>query len=398
MSELYNPYDPAVQADPYPIYQVLREESPVYWNKEQEFWALSRFDDIWAATQDHRRFSSAKGIVVGQDLAAGMGDLMPMMIMMDPPRHSALRKLVSRAFTPRRIAEMEGSIRATARGLLGSFIERGEVDFVHEYAGPLPTIVIADMLGIPNEDRQQFRDWSDRLVQVNPNDPASVEDATNAALGLYGYFTPMLAARRANRKDDLMSALLDAEVDGETLTEEELLGFCFMLLIAGNETTTNLISNTAQILSERPETLRTIAAEHSLLPAAVEEFLRLESPVQGLARTVTEDVELHGETMRAGSKVMLLYGSANRDEREYADPESFILDRKTERGLAFGHGPHFCLGAALARLECRVAYEELLSYVPDFALADGAERLLSGPVRGYKKLPITFEPTSISAR
>jgi cytochrome P450 len=266
VSELYNPYDPAVQADPYPIYQVLREESPVYWNKEQEFWALSRFDDIWAATQDHRRFSSTEGIVVGQDLAAGMGDLMPMMIMMDPPRHSALRKLVSRAFTPRRIAEMEGSIRATARGLLGAFIERGEVDFVHEYAGPLPTIVIADMLGIPNEDRQQFRDWSDRLVQVNPNDPASVEDATNAALGLYGYFTPMLAARRANRKDDLMSALLDAEVDGETLTEEELLGFCFMLLIAGNETTTNLISNTAQILSERPETLRTIAAEHSLLP------------------------------------------------------------------------------------------------------------------------------------
>ena len=396
MPELYDPFDPRIQEDPYPVYRVLRDEMPLYRNEERGFWVLSRFDDIWNATHDHQRFSSASGIMIGQDMMGDASALMPMMIMMDPPRHDELRKLVSRGFTPRRMAAMEERIRDTSRELLAEFVSQGEADLVRDYAAPLPTIVIAEMLGVPREDRLLFREWSDQLIQGNPDDPASVERAIGGATSLYEYFGPLLAARRAHPEDDLISALLEAEVDGQKLAEEELLGFCFLLLVAGNETTTNLISNAAVLLCQHPEIRRQVTSDLDLLSAAGEEFLRLESPVQGLARTVTEDVEVRGQTLSAGDKVMLLFASANRDEREFDDPEAFVLGRRTERALAFGHGIHYCLGAALARLECRVAYEELLACAPDFALADGAQRLHSGPIRGYLHLPITFAPTRVS--
>lgn len=393
MTDLYDPYDPRVQEDPYPIYRQLRDEHPAYHNESRGFWALSRFDDIWSAVHDPRRFSSASGIVIGQDMMATAGELMPMLIMMDPPRHDELRKMVSRAFTPRRIAAMEDDVRRIARDLLGSFVERGEAEFVDEFAAPLPMIVIAEMLGVPVSDRAQFREWSDHLVQVNPDDPATMQRAIDAGMGLNNYFVPMLEARHKDPKDDLMSALLSAESDdGRKLTQEELIGFCFLLLVAGNETTTNLISNAVAILHDRPELRQEITDDPGLLPAAVEEFLRIESPVQGLARTLTEDVEIHGETMREGDKVLLLWASANRDEREFDDPDEFVLGRPLDRSLAFGHGVHYCLGAALARLECRVALEELLTTIPDYDISNGARRLLSGPIRGFDHLPVTFEP------
>ena len=394
MSDLYDPYDPRVQEDPYPVYRRLRDEHPAYHNDSRGFWALSRFEDIWSAVHDPRRFSSASGLVIGQDMMATAANVMPMLIMMDPPRHDELRKMVSRAFTPRRMAAMEDDVRRITRELVSTFIERGEVEFVHEFAAPLPMIVIAEMLGVPVSDRHQFREWSDHLVKVNPDDPATMDRAIESGMGLNNYFVPMLEQRRKDPKDDLMSALLEAESDGRKLTEEELIGFCFLLLVAGNETTTNLISNAAAILHDRPGLRRQITEDPELLPAAVEEFLRIESPVQGLARTVTEDVEMHGEVMRAGDKVLLLWGSANRDEREFDDPDEFVLGRQLDRALAFGHGVHYCLGAALARLECRVAFEELLAVIPDYDIGDGARRLLSGPIRGFDHLPVTFEPVS----
>ena len=395
MTDLYDPYDHRVQEDPYPIYRQLRDEHPAYHNESRDFWALSRFDDIWSAVHDPQRFSSASGLVIGQDMMATAREVMPMLIMMDPPRHDELRKMVSRAFTPRRIAAMEDDVRRIARDLLASFVERGEAEFVHEFAAPLPMIVIAEMLGVPVSDRGQFREWSDHLVKVNPDDPATTERAIAAGLGLNNYFVPMLEARQKDPKDDLMSALLSAESDdGRKLTQEELIGFCFLLLVAGNETTTNLISNAAAILHDRPELRREITDDPGLLPAAVEEFLRIESPVQGLARTVTEDVEMHGEVMHEGDKVLLLWGSANRDEREFEDPDEFVLGRPLDRSLAFGHGVHYCLGAALARLECRVAFEELLATIPDYDISNGASRLLSGPIRGFDHLPVTFEPVA----
>jgi len=394
MTELYDPYDPLVQQDPYPVYQRLRDERPAFRNDERGFWALSRFDDIWAATHDPARFSSAHGLVIGQDLMAEMTgeDVMPMLIMMDPPRHDELRKLVSRAFTPRRIAEMEQGVRTIARELLADFVERGEVELVHEFAAPLPMIVIAEMLGVPRSDRVQFREWSDHIVKLNPDDPVALEKTLHAALALNDYFGPMLDERAADPQDDLMSALLAAEVDGKKLSREELVGFCFLLLVAGNETTTNLITNAAAILHDRPEVRRKLEDDPELLPLAVEEFLRYESPVQGLARTMLADVELHGETLEEGDKVLLLFGSANRDEREFPDGDQFVLGRRFDRGLAFGHGIHYCLGASLARLECRVAFEELLPALPDYAVSDGASRLLSGPIRGFERLPLAFTP------
>jgi cytochrome P450 len=391
MSELYDPYDYATQENPYPAYEALREEHPVYRNEERGFWALSRFEDVRAAVNDHQRFSSAQGILIGQDLMASAGALMPMLVTMDPPRHNELRKLVSRGFTPRRMAAMADSVRAIARTLLDGFLERGACDLVQEYAAPLPAIIIAEMLGVPTEDRAQFRSWSDRLIQGNPDDPESIQDLVGAATELYSYFIPMLDARRTEPRDDLMSALLAAEVDGQHLSDEELLGFCFLLLVAGNETTTNLISNAAVILHERPDVRRHLAEHPESLDIAVEEFLRLESPVQGLARTLTADVQMHGTTMRAGDKVMLLFASANRDPREFERPEEFIVDRRTDRQLPFGHGIHFCLGASLARLECRIAYEELLARMPAYHLQPGARRVHSGPIRGFLQLPITFE-------
>lgn len=394
MTELYDPYDPRVQENPYPVYRQLRDEHPAYRNESRGFWALSRFDDIWRAVHEPLRFSSASGLVIGQDMIATAQSVMPMLIMMDPPRHDELRKMVSRAFTPRRMAEMEDNVRRITRELLSTFVERGEVEFVHEFAAPLPMIVIAEMLGVPVSDRLQFREWSDHLVKVNPDDPATMDRALEAGMGLNDYFVPMLESRREDPQDDLMSALLSAEADGKKLTQDEVIGFCFLLLVAGNETTTNLISNAAAILHDRPDLRREFTEDPSLLPAAVEEFLRLESPVQGLARTLTADVEMHGEVMREGDKVLLLWGSANRDEREFEDPDEFVLGRQLDRALAFGHGVHYCLGAALARLECRVAFEELLATIPDYSISDGASRLLSGPIRGFDHLPVTFEPVT----
>ena len=389
MAELYDPYDAAVQDNPYPIYRALRDDAPVYRNEQRGFWALSRFDDVWDAVHDHDRFSSANGIVIGQEsMASAAGDFMPMMIMMDPPRHDDLRKLVARAFTPKRIAAIEASIRSIARELLDSLDDHTAVDLVHDFAAPLPATVIADMLGVPVADRRQFREWSDCLVEGNPDDPATIERAITGAASLYRYFKPMLEDRRTRPGDDLMSALLEAQIDGEKLSSAELLGFCFLLLVAGNETTTNLISNAAVILHDHPDVRRRIADDPTRLPAAVEEFLRFESPVQGLARTLTADVELHGTRMAEGDKVLLLFASANRDEREFDDPDAFRLGRRTDRALAFGHGIHYCLGASLARLECRVAYEELLGRWPEFELTEGAERLRSGPIRGFAHLPL----------
>lgn len=389
---MYDPYDPAVQENPYPAYRRLRDEAPAYWNSDRQFWALSRFEDVWTAVHDHDRFSSAQGIVVGQDLfnSADAAKAMPMMILMDPPRHDHLRRAVSRAFTPRAIGELERSVRVIAEELLDAMPDDGG-DFVELYAGQLPITVIASMLGVPVEERDQFRAWSDDLVRINPDDDDTIQRGLASAASLFRYFRPLIEARRQQPRDDLLSTLVASEVDGEPMTMDEMIGTCFLLLTAGNETTTNLIANMAAVLAEREDLRHRLASDAALLPAAVEEILRLESPVQGLARTLTEDVTMHGAAMSEGDKVLLLYGSANRDPREFPQADDLVLDRRSERALAFGHGIHYCLGAALARLECRVAYESLLARWPDFEIGPGAERVRSGPVRGFERLPIAFD-------
>lgn len=268
---MYDPYDPAVQENPYPAYRRLRDEAPAYWNSDRQFWALSRFEDVGTAVHDHDRFSSAQGIVVGQDLfnSADAAKAMPMMILMDPPRHDHLRRAVSRAFTPRAIGELKRSVRVIAEELLDAMPDDGG-DFVELYAGQLPITVIASMLGVPVEERDQFRAWSDDLVRINPDDDDTIQRGLASAASLFRYFRPLIEARRQQPRDDLLSTLVASEVDGEPMTMDEMIGTCFLLLTAGNETTTNLIANMAAVLAEREDLRHRLASDAALLPAAVE--------------------------------------------------------------------------------------------------------------------------------
>lgn len=384
----YSPFDAEVIADPYPVYRELRANAPAHWSREANSWVLSRYDDVSAALADPATYSSASGIFPTPP-GVDMTELfLPMLIMSDPPRHTQLRQIVSRAFTPRRIAALEPHIETLVKDLLDQTPEAGNWEFVSGFAGPLPAIVIADMLGVPRDDRDQFRAWSTTLIQSNPV-RGEFGAGLDAAAALYEYFTAFLAERRAHPRDDLMTALVQAEVDGEYLSEEELLGFCLLLLVAGHETTTNLLSNSAVVLAQHPDVRQQLADDPELVPAAVEELLRFDSPVQGLARTLTAPVELHGESMQTGDTVLLLFGSANRDDHAFPHADRFDVNRHPERQVAFGRGIHFCLGASLARLEARIALQTLLARRPDWDVdLDAAVRLHSGPIRGYISLPM----------
>jgi len=393
MTLAFNPYDPALHEDPYPVYRRLRDEFPVHHNPELGFWTLSRYDDVHAALQSPERFISGKGVMVGappleDDVVPQTG--VPLLITTDRPRHTQLRSLVSRAFTPRRIAALEPRVRAIARALLDGVEGRREFDLVHEFSGPLPTIVIAELLGVPAEDQKWFKEKSTAVAEFDPTrPPAPGSEAMGPAIELGSYLAQVLEQRRHEPRDDLLSALLAAEIDGERLSEPELIGFAFLLLVGGNETTTNLISNAAIQLDRHRDQRQLLLDDPARIPTAVEEFLRYDSPVQGLGRTTTEPITLHGVTIPEGDQVLLLFGSANHDERRIADPERFDVRRDPNPHLAFGFGAHFCLGSNLARLEARVAFEELLARLPDYRMTQShVERTCSGPVRGALSLPI----------
>jgi cytochrome P450 len=389
----YDPFDATIIDDPYPTYRLLRDEEPVYHAAESDTWVLSRHDDVQTALLDHDSYSSVDGVFPRPPGSDFIQSFLPMMVLMDPPRHNQLRALVSRAFTPRRIAALNDSIEQLAEDLVGRLDgAAGSADFVADFAGVLPSMVIADLLGIPREDRDQFRRWSRMLVQADPTHGQTAE-ALSAMASMYNYFTDFLADRRRSPRNDLMSALVSAEIDGVRLTDEELLGFCALLLLAGTETTTNLLGNAAVVLAQHPDSRRRLAADHALLGPAIEELLRYDSPVQGLCRTLAYDVTLHNTTMSRGDSVLLLFGSANRDERAFADPDVFDIDRKPEHQVAFGKGVHFCLGAALARMEARIALTALLQRLPNWDVdLESAQRLRSGPIRGYISLPISCPP------
>jgi cytochrome P450 len=389
----YDPFDVAIIDDPYPAYRLLRDEDPVHHAAESDTWVLSRHDDVQTALLDHDSYSSVDGVFPTPPGSDFVQSLLPMMVLMDPPRHNQLRALVSRAFTPRRIAALHDGIEELAQDLVERLDEgAGSADFVTDFAGVLPAVVIADLMGVPREDRDQFRQWSSLLVQADPT-RGQTTDALSAMASMYGYFTDFLTDRRRAPREDLISALVYAEIDGVRLTDEEFLGFCVLLLVAGNETTTNLLGNAAVVLAQHPDSRRRLAADHTLLGQAIEELLRYDSPVQGLCRTLTQDITLHDTMMGSGESVLLLFGSANRDERVFPDPDVFDIDRKPEHQVAFGKGVHFCLGAALARMEAGIALAALLRRVPNWDVdLDSAQRLRSGPVRGYTSLPMSWTP------
>ena len=381
---VYDPTTARFQVDMHDVYRTLRDDHPVYRDPDGRFFALSRFDDVWHAVHEWTTFSS--------DHVLEADALMPQMIYMDPPRHTALRTIVSRAFTPKRIADLEGRIRELADELLDGFSAAGRADLVAEYAAPLPATIAGELIGVPPEHIESFRSWTEQFIAISGPD-----DFAEAATNIYALFGELLAQRRAEPRDDLMSALIAAEADGEHLTDEELLGFSFLLLIAGNDTTTSLIGNGAELLARHPDQRAALAADLSLLPAAIEEMLRIEAPTQVLPRTAMQEVELHGVTIPAGSRVMLIWGAANLDEREFPDPERFDIRRRITRHLSFGHGPHHCLGAALARLEGRVAFEELLRRVPAYELVSEPVRYPSNWARAFEALPVRFSPAPVGA-
>jgi len=294
------------------------------------------------------------------------------------------------AFTPRRVSAMEPRIREIARGLLDQFAGKGQADLMADYARHVPSRAIGDLIGVPPERREAFLHWTESMVAVS-EDQSQSANVQAPAQKIYKEFARLLDERRSQRRDDLMSALLDAEIDGERLSQEELLGFCFVLIVAGNDTTTNLIANGAILLAQHEAVRRELCAEPSGIEDAIEEMLRCESPAQALPRRVTRDVVRHGVAIPAGSEVQLVWGAANRDEREFDDPDHFDPHRRIRRHLAFGQGLHFCLGANLARLEARVAFEELLARIPDYELTSPPSWVRSVWARSPAQVAVSFD-------
>ncbi|GAA5153103.1 cytochrome P450 [Pseudonocardia eucalypti] len=396
----YDPFDPEFQRDPYPVYRAMRDHDPAHRHTDPPFWALTRFDDVWQAVRDHETFSSARGLTFYPDEIGTLG-LAPTIVMLDPPRHGQLRALISKGLTARRVADLEGLIRRFARHRLDQMARKAAdcepVDLHRDFSSPLPTFVLAHLLGVPEAERARFDPWVAALVGLQDNGFRFAEGAAvDAVAEMFGYFSDVIAARRREPEDDLISALTG--VDG--LSDWDILGFCFVMVAGGNDTTGNLVSHGVQLLDGDHAQREVLCARPELIPGALIEFLRLESSVQALARTTTRPVTLHGERIPAGEKVLMVYGAANRDEREFG-PTADRLDvtREIRRQLAFSSGPHFCVGSHLARLQARVAFEELLAAQPEIGVdaARGA-RLPSPFTRGWRTLPATGVRPARTAR
>ncbi len=385
----YDPTSWEIQENPYPVYRWLRDEAPVYCNEQMGFWALSRFEDVWDATLDWQTFTSTHGPTLEE-----VKSPLPIMISMDPPQHTRVRALVAKAFTPRRVAEIEPAVRELTRERLAGLEPGMQIDLFEQLASSMPMDVISTMLGVPAEQRDHVRHLTNQMMHREPGELEVSERTVQIGTELIAIFSDLIAARRREPEDDLISALIGATLDGEdgkptSLTDEELLGFCLLLGSAGHETTARLICNSAVTLARHPDQRRELAASPQLLPGAVEEFLRYDPPSQVQGRWSTRPVELHGVTIPADRRVLLLTGAAQRDPRQYDDPDRFDIHRKLDRQLSFGYGQHLCLGKSLARQECRVAFEEILARFPDYEVdEDNLVWAHNNNVRGYAKVPM----------
>ena len=373
-------------SDPYPAYRELRATAPVCWNDVTKFWALLKYEDIRFVSSSPALFTSTKGITI-PDLAMPSPVQEGSLIFSDPPRHRQLRKLINSGFTRRRVAVLEPKIREIVRGILDG-IEPGSVhEFAEEIAAPLPTRMIAELIGAPPDDWEQFRAWSD--AATGTADPEIELDWFVAMGQLFEYFQKLIAARRAEPRNDLLSVLAEAEIDEHRLTDEDLLNFAFLLLVAGNETTRNLIALGTLALISHPGQRRLLVENPALIPSAVEEMLRWNSPVVHMARTAVADVEIRGQRIAEGDVVVMLYGSANRDEDVFGiDSEEFKVTRHPNPHIAFGCGEHSCIGAQLARLEATVMFEELLGRFPKLELVGDVDRMRATMVPGVKRMPV----------
>ncbi|OAA27449.1 cytochrome P450 [Frankia sp. EI5c] len=392
MTDVYwDPFDKVIDVDPYPVWRRLRDEQPLYRNDKYDFFAVSRYADVDAVHLDPKTYSSAYGTILE---IMGPEPIPPgFMIFSDPPVHQTLRTLVSRAFTPRRVSELEGQVRALCAQLLDPQVGAGGFDYVQDFAAQLPSMVISAFIGVDPADREEVRRTIDETFHIEEGLGMHNEVAQAAARRLRAYFVEQIEDRRASPRDDMITALVQAEVrDGEStrrLTTAEAATVTNEMVSAGTETVARLLGWACILLAAHPEQRADLAADSSLIPNAVEETLRFEAPSPVQARTVMRDVELYGTTVPAGSRILMLTASAARDERRYTEPDRYDVRRRVDSHLSFGHGVHFCLGAALARLEGRVAIEETLRRFPAWEVDHAAAvRLHTSTVRGYEKLPI----------
>lgn len=401
MKKNFDLNDPAVIEDPYPSYALLREEAPVYHSTHPDLWIISRYDDVRSVLRDARRFSSAVS-AIGSDpfnptmsgpawtnrLLAGI-PAVRVLLTSDPPDHTMLRRKVSRAFTPRRIAAWEPRIREVTTQLVDEMTATRDPDLVRDLAAPLPASIIAEMLGVPANRRDDFKRWSDGLIDGLLTG-GSRGTMIRSAIAISWFFYRIVRRRRRAPGDDVISSLVTGAGD-EALTTAEIVNFCILLLVAGHETTTNLIGNTALALFDRPDIRAQLHTNPAQAAQAVDETLRFDGPAQALLRIAATDVELSGTTIPAGAYVLPLVGSANRDPRQFPDPDDFRLDRpNTQDQLAFGAGIHYCIGSALARMEATAAIEELMRRVPEIAAAGAPRRIASPVLRGLRSQPVTL--------
>ena len=388
----YDPYDFEIDSDPYPIWKRLRDERPLYYNERYDFYALSRFDDVERASVEWRTFVSSRGTVL-EIIKAGI-DIPPgSVIFEDPPTHTIHRSLLSRVFTPRKVSALEPKIREFCARTLDPLVGSGGFDFIRDLGAQMPMRTIGMLLGIPEEDQEEIRDRIDEGLRIDEGTMPNADRYTGD-LGQTNAFAEYIDWRAEHPSDDLMTELLQAEFEDHTgvtrrLTREEVLNYVNLLAAAGNETTTRLIGWTGKVLADNPDQRKELVEDRSLVPNAIEELLRYESPSPVQARYVTKDVELHGEVVPEGSVMVLLTASGNRDERKFPDADRFDIRRKIDHHLAFGYGIHFCMGAALARLEGRIALDEVLQRFPTWDVDwDNAVQARTSTVRGWEKLPV----------
>lgn len=397
---VYDPYSFDIDKNPYPYFKRLRDEAPLYYNEKYNFYALSRYEDVNEASKDWATYSSARGTLL-EILDMDPVFLPKIMIFMDPPEHDRLRKLVSRGFSPGRIAALEPRIRQLVCDMLDQYKPGDTFDIVQDFAAPMSSIVIGELVGIPEEDRIIVRQWNESALQINEGDEAAhvfknrkegMQDL--AAMKIQDYLKQLIGKRRSHPQDDMISAVLDARVeedDGNTrpLDDQEVLDFVSLLAGAGIETVSRLMGWAGFYLPRHPDQLAELAKHPELIPGAIEELLRIEAPSPVQARILTKPVTLYGKTLPVGTKILLLTASAGHDERQYKNPEQFDIHRNAKH-VSFGQGVHFCLGAALARLDATVALEELLKRFPTWTVkTEKAEYVHTSTVRGYKRLPIS---------
>ncbi|OBK82576.1 cytochrome [Mycobacterium sp. 1165178.9] len=391
----FDPFSTEFFNGAYDTYRRLRDQAPIYYNAKWDFWALTRYDDVAPATKDHETFSSAKGATL--DMVKAHDDAIPVpkvIISMDPPEHQKMRRLVSNVFTPRSIAALEDMVRDKVYERIEA-LDLASFDVVADFSALFPNEVITTMLGVPKQDRDQIRLWLDLLLERHPGEIATTKRGYQASVSTGLYYYDLVQQRRAHPEDDMISRLIETEIerDGvvEKLTDVDITGFATMLGGAGAETVTKLVGNAMVAFADFPDQWRKLRDDRSKIPAAVEELLRYEAPSQYQVRTATRDVMYYGTTIPAGSAVLLVTGSATRDERMFDDPDRLDIDRDRKMGfnLAFGYGIHSCLGAALARMESRIALDALLDLLPEYEVdRDGLQRVAMANVCGWSNVPV----------